>query len=452
MVSPYQTLVQEETDLQKKAEGIFSQLRASRETLRKDPENEDLIEKVNALSTDYEAATGELKSVKAQIAEEDAHRETMRSAARRRFEEDTDEDERAEYVKKTAQKEARPFESLGEQLQAIRAAKYGNAEAVQRLKVNAAAQGAGEAIDSDGGFLVQTDFANEIMSKMAQSNLLSRVRRLSLGPNSNAIDINVSAETSRATGSRWGGVQGYWVDEGTAPTASKPKFDRVELKLKKVAALGYATEELLQDASALDSVMTQAFAEELTFLVEDSIINGTGAGQPLGILNSNAEVSVSKETGQGAATLVYENIVNMWARMWSRSRSNAVWLINQDIEPQLFSMSLAVGTGGVPVYLPANGLSGSPFATLMGRPVIPMEYAATLGTVGDITLMDLSQYGLIDKGGVRQAQSIHVAFTTDETAFRATYRVDGQPMWKSALTPFKGSDTQSPFISLATRS
>jgi HK97 family phage major capsid protein len=115
-------------------------------------------------------------------------------------------------------------------------------------------------------------------------------------------------------------------------------------------------------------------------------------------------------------------------------------------------MSLAVGTGGVPVYLPANGISGAPFATLFGRPVIPVEYAATLGTVGDVVLADLSQYGLLTKGGIKQASSLHVAFTTDEMAFRATYRVDGQPLWKSTLTPFKGSATQSPTITLATRS
>jgi len=80
-----------------------------------------------------------------------------------------------------------------------------------------------------------------------------------------------------------------------------------------------------------------------------------------------------------------------------------------------------------------------------------IEQAETLGTVGDIILADLSEYMLIDKGGIKQAASIHVRFLYDEMTFRWTYRLDGQPIRNSALTPYKGSNTRSPFITLATR-
>ena len=194
------------------------------------------------------------------------------------------------------------------------------------------------------------------------------------------------------------------------------------------------------------------FSEEFGFKVDDALINGNGAGQPLGILSSNCLVTVAKESGQAASTVVVENIVKMWARMWARSRQNAVWLINQDIEPQLYTMSLSVGTGGVPVYMPANGVSGSPYSTLFGRPVIPIEQCQTLGTKGDIYLADFSQYLIIDKGGMDSATSIHVRFIYDETVYRFVLRIDGQPIWNSALTPYKGSSTLSPFVALATRS
>lgn len=346
-----------------------------------------------------------------------------------------------------------PFANLGEQLKAIHSMRTGAGSGSLHGRLMAAAQGAGESVDSDGGYLLQPDFKAAIESRMFENGqVLSRCREIKCGPNSNAVTLKVVDDTSRATGSRWGGVRGYWVDEGGAPTKSKPTFGTIELKLKKVAALGYASDELLEDAVAMSSIYEQAFAEELTFLTEDGVFNGTGAGQPLGVIAHAATVSVAKETGQTAATLVFANIVKMYSRMWARSRQNAAWFINQDIEPQLYQMSLAVGTGGVPVYLPANGLSASPFASLMGRPVIPTEYNATLGTVGDVVLADFSQYGLLTKGGVKQASSMHVAFTTDEMAFRATYRVDGQPLWKSALTPFKGtSNTLSPMVTLATR-
>jgi HK97 family phage major capsid protein len=87
----------------------------------------------------------------------------------------------------------------------------------------------------------------------------------------------------------------------------------------------------------------------------------------------------------------------------------------------------------------------------MGRPIIPIEQASTVGTVGDIVLADMSQYLMIDKGGVQQAESIHVRFTYDETVYRFVTRVDGQPLWNLPMTPAKSTATLSPFVALATR-
>lgn len=315
-----------------------------------------------------------------------------------------------------------------------------------------ASLGAQEAVGSDGGFLVQTDMAAGILKKMFDTGqILSRVTRIPLGANSNGVVINALKDASRANGSRWGGIRGYWVEEGGALTASRPLFRRINLQVKKVAALGYATDELLADSSALEAVMTNGFSDELTFMAEDAVWEGTGAGMPLGILTSAVALSIAKETNQPAASIVFENIQKMWARMWAPARSKAAWFINQDVESQLSSMAMSIGTGGVPVYLPAGGLSETPFSRLYGRPVIPIEYASTLGTVGDIVLADFSQYLFVDKS-IQQASSIHVAFLTDEMAFRATYRVDGAPSWDTVLTPFKGSATLSPFVTLATRS
>jgi HK97 family phage major capsid protein len=195
----------------------------------------------------------------------------------------------------------------------------------------------------------------------------------------------------------------------------------------------------------------EAFSEEFNFAVEDSIVNGLGGGQLLGFSKAPCLVTVAKETGQASQTIVYENLVKMWSRMWGRSRPNSVWLIKQDIEPQLYTMGLTIGTGGAPVYLPPGGASQSPFATLFGRPVIEIEYANTLGQVGDIMLVDLSQYLMIDKGPMQSASSIHVRFLNDETTFRFIYRCDGKPLWNVAVTPNKGTNTLSPFVTLAAR-
>ena len=294
-----------------------------------------------------------------------------------------------------------------------------------------------------------------MLQEVFQTGILaSRCRRIPLSGNANSIKINGIDETSRAS-TRSGGILGYWEEEAAEKTASKPKFRKIELNLKKLIGLCYATDELLQDAAALEGVIRTGFVSEFGFLLDDSIINGTGAGQPLGILNAGCLVSVDKETGQKAATVVAENVVKMYSRIFAQSRPNAIWLINQNIEPQLFTMSLAVGTGGIPIYMPAGGFSGQPYGTLFGRPVIAIEQAATLGTLGDIIFADLpGGYILAEKGGIQSDMSIHVRFQYDESCFRFVMRVDGQPVRASALTPYKGgsSYTQSHFVALATRS
>ena len=175
---------------------------------------------------------------------------------------------------------------------------------------------------------------------------------------------------------------------------------------------------------------------------------------PLGILESNALVTQDKEDGQAADSVVAENIVYMWSRMPAENRMRASWFINQEVEPRLQLMDMAVGTGGQLVYLPAGGLSASPYGSLMGRPVVPIEHASALGDLGDIILADMSQYYFAEKGGIREATSIHVRFIYDEMTFRFLVRYDGLPSWSSALTPYKGdstSGTLSPFVTLEAR-
>ena len=311
-----------------------------------------------------------------------------------------------------------------------------------------AASGLNESVPSEGGWLVQQEFVNTILEKVyGVGEIASRVARTPIGAGKNGLKINAIDEDSRANGSRIGGVQAYWKCEAEEKVASKPKFRQLQLDLKKLIGLVYATDELLDDSIALEGLIKRILPQELTFKFEDAIIWGTGAGMPLGIMNCGSLIDIDREAGGN--NIDFEDILAMWARMWGSSRKNAVWLINQDIEPNLYGMCFTCGTySSGPVYLPAGGISGAPYSTLFGRPVIPCEYCQTAGTSGDIILADFGEYLAIDKGGVEQAQSIHVRFIYDEQVFRFVYRVDGQCAWHKALTPYKGTNTQSPFIVL----
>jgi len=334
----------------------------------------------------------------------------------------------------------KPFASAGEFLAAVKMAAISPRSEDPRLR-SMKASGMNETVPSDGGYLVQSTLATTILERMySTGNILSRVAQDTVGANSNGMTYNAIDETSRVTGSRWGGLQGYWLAEAATKTASKPKFRQLELKLKKVAAVAYATDELLADAQALESWINRTVPEELRFLAEDAIYNGDGAGKPLGIMNSPALVTVTRDTG---AAIKAADILNMWSRRWA-GVNDYVWLINQDAMPQLPQMTI----GNWPVFVPPGGLAGSQYGQMLGAPVIENEYSASLNTTGDIMLASLSQYQTITRGNIEAASSIHVQFLTDETAFRFVYRIDGAPVWNSPLTPFKGSNTQSPFVVL----
>ena len=343
------------------------------------------------------------------------------------------------------------FNSLGEQLSAVVNAGVGGGRNIDPRLFNAA-EGVNQTVPSDGGFLLQKDFTTEVYENIFNNSLIaSKCKKRPISGNANGTVINGFDETSRAS-SVAGGVQMYWADEAEEATKSMPTWRKIELHLKKLMGLCYLTDEMMQDAATLEASIVDAFNMATDFYVQSALINGTGAGQPLGVMNAGCLVSVNKEPGQDSNTLVAENIVKMWSRRLAAQTKNYAWYYNQDIEPQLYTMGLAVGVGGQPIYMPPGGLSDSPYSRIMGLPAYAIEQCSTLGDQGDIILANFTDgYVIAKKGGIKQDVSIHVKFLTDQMALRFILRIDGQPWRATPLTPHKGSNTQSHFITLDAR-
>ena len=350
-------------------------------------------------------------------------------------------------------KPAKPsFRSLGEQLQSV-AHFYLGRSTDNRLMEMRAATGLNETVPTQGGFLVQTDLVSEMLKRTYDTSVIAnKCRRIPIGANSNGLNIRTIDETSRVTGSRWGGVQAYWEAEADSTTSKMPKFGRFELNLAKIMAVCYATDEMIQDAEQLGSIVTQAFTEEIGFKLSDGVIRGTGAGQMLGVLESDALLSIPKDAGQTADTVSSTNILGMWKACMGRS--TAYWFYNQELEDQLQLLTYPIGTGGVMANLFKAPATPGAEATILGRPALAVEQASGPGDVGDIILMDPTQYIIAEKGGVQMAESVHVAFLTDQSVFRFTYRVNGAPALKSKITPYKRTSTSfylSPYVAIAAR-
>jgi HK97 family phage major capsid protein len=318
------------------------------------------------------------------------------------------------------------------------------------------ASGAAESVDSDGGYLVGQDNGGVLQSQVYETGILvGKVRKQPIGVGSNGFKASFLDETNRANGSRFGGLQVFTQAEAQdfSTKGTRPKFRLFELLLLKFIGLMFLTDELMEDVTALEGFVNEWFPQEFAFKLDDNIFAGNGAGQFVGMINSPARVTIAKEVGQPAKTVQAENIEKMYAAMPAGSLSNAEFFINQEVWPQLFKLSHAIGTGGVPMFVPAGGLSVAPFGTLLGRPITPIEQASALGTEGDVAFVDPTRYMMIDKGPIKTAASIHVKFLTDEQALRWTLRANGQPIAAAPITPYKGDAAfkMSSIVTLAVR-
>jgi HK97 family phage major capsid protein len=257
------------------------------------------------------------------------------------------------------------------------------------------------------------------------------------------------------TGAPWapsGGVQAFWKAEEALLTESKVALQDTTKRLHKLTALCPVSEELLKDAPSLDGYLRRKVASIFDFKLNLAIVQGTGAGQPLGILNSDALITVDAETGQDADTIVYENLTKMWSRLAPGSENNAIWLMHKDAWPQLLGLTQLSGLAGTPIYLPADGAAGRPHQSLMGRPIVTTQACEALGDLGDLVLADLSQYQVILKSsGVRTQVSAHVYFLWDVQTFKFVLRIDGAPLRPAAVAARDGGNTYSLFVVLAER-
>ena len=327
---------------------------------------------------------------------------------------------------------------------------HNNTNADARAKMTRLQNAFSSVIPGDGGFLVPESLRAQLLS-VALETAVARSRATVVPMEAPRVPFPAIDATTNQ-GSVYGGMVGYWGEEGAALTDSSAKFSRVLLDAKKLTGYSVVPNELLSDSLiSFESLINKLWPEALAFFEDIAFMTGTGVGEPLGWLGANnpASVAVAAQSGQATQTVVWENVVKMYARMFPSSLNRAVWIVAPNVIPELYTMALSVGTGGTAIFV-QNGANGGP-ATLLGRPIVVSEKASTLGTRGDIAFVDLAYYLIGDRMQMAAASSVDYRFGNDQTAFRLIQRVDGRPWIQSAITPANGGSTLSPFVELATR-
>lgn len=342
------------------------------------------------------------------------------------------------------------FKAFGEFAQSVFGAAQSRStgRAIDSRLFNAAAPTTygNESNGADGGFLVPPQFSRDIFTlSLGDSSLLPYVDNVIVEGNS----MGFPRDETTPHGSN--GIRAYWQGEATAATATKPVVGLDTLRLKKLMALVPVSDELLSDVSAMASYLPKKIGASIQWKTNEAILFGPGGNQPAGALNSGAAVTITKDTNQATNTLTALNLANMIARLPEGSFPNSVWIINNDVLPALFTMTL----GNYPIYLPAGSvgsLQGSPYGTLLGRPIIVSQHAKGFSAAGDVSLVDLSYYQAITHAsGMESATSMHLYFDAGATAFRTVYRFDGQSKISTAIDPANGTNKLSPFVLLGAR-
>lgn len=347
----------------------------------------------------------------------------------------------------------RGFRSLGEFAQIVRNRGFsGSGQLDERLAINEASFRAAtpstfgnEAAGEDGAFAIPPGFSTSIWQlSLTEDSLLPYT------DNTEISNLGMAFPKDETT--PWGtdGVRAYWGNEAGTMNATKPKLGVQNMRLNKLHVLVPMTDELLRDAPALGSYLQPLAGRSIRWKTNEAIFNGNGDGQPLGAaLNTGPAIVIAKESGQATGTLQPINLAKMIARLPEGSFPRSFWMINQDVLPYLFTLTL----GNYPIYLPpTEGMKSSPYGMLLGRPIMVSQHSASFSSEGDIQLHDLSYYRTItQQGGIETATSMHLYFDAGATAFRFTFRVDGSPKLKNAIDPAKGSNKLSPFVLLGAR-
>ena len=291
-----------------------------------------------------------------------------------------------------------------------------------------------EGIPEFGGYSVPEEYGAFLMDKSLESEII-RPRATVWGMGSETKKVPAFDGADR-TNNLFGGISGEWLEEGQTGTRKVAKLRLIQLSAKKLACFSQASNELIADGMSFEEMLAGALIKGLGWYMDYAFINGTGEGQPLGILNDPALITVIKDTSQVAATITYQNVVNMFSRLAPSCFTNAVWLANPSVIPQLLTMTITIGTGGA--QIPVFKEEASRF-TLLGKEIIFTEKCPALGSKGDLILADLSQYAIGMRKEIALDRSNVPGWMEDMTDYRVIVRVDGQGTWDKPVTPKNGT-------------
>jgi len=304
-----------------------------------------------------------------------------------------------------------------------------------------------EEYGEDGGFAVPPGFYANLLDASLEEEVIRP--RATVIPMDSSMVAAPSFDYTDQTGAKRAGLVLTWMGESAPATNQVAKLTPIHLRANKGGIWIAVSNEAAEDIPLFERRIVRVTTDAITAGLDLAFLFGNGAGQPLGIMNSPALVTVTKESGQAPATINEDNIVKMSARLHPSSWSRAVWLMSPTCVAQVYKLAQAAGPNqGVRTAVITETDQG---LRILGKEVIVTDACAPLGTTGDIIFGDLSKYLIGLRREARLQTSVHSGWSTDEIGVRMVLRLGGQPEWKAPIKLRDGTNTVSAFVALETR-
>lgn len=261
-----------------------------------------------------------------------------------------------------------------------------------------------EGVDADGGYLTPTEFRALLVEDQLDKPFLRNLVTV-IPMSSNSLELPTLAS----------GVKTSWGSENTSINTTTARFGTLTLAPKRLNTFLYTSRELVAD-SALNVVnlITRLFVEAMGREEDRVIVNGSGTGQPKGILQEtlggidNANVDANTP----------DNIRKLPLKLAKSYRQNGRWLANSLALQQIVAMKDSQNR-----YL-LGSLADGVTQTLAGYPVEEQNDVP----VDTLVFGDMRQYYLGDREQISVETTTEGAgtFEKHQVAIKVVERIDGK--------------------------
>lgn len=215
-----------------------------------------------------------------------------------------------------------------------------------------------------------------------------------------------------------------WVAEGAGSDKQKVALGTAitfgYYKLRCAVSMTYEVDNMAYPM--FETFFVNAVSDAMVKAKEAAIINGTGSGQPKGILKEVAVESVSIGTG----AMTYEQLLQLEG---AQEYEGAVWaMTRKTYMGQILAMT---DDQGQPIARTNVGINGRPEYTLLGRRVVFLHPDYLTGSNVVAFMFDFSDY--IWNSGVPMATKRYYDEDVDDTVLKAIEVCDGKAVRADSL-------------------